>query len=492
MTATALGVYERDAVLLDGAWRRPGDGGFLDVVSPSTEEVIGRVPVCNAADVDLAVNAARRAFDRGDWSRRTGAERGEVLRRAIALLEPKAEEIARVITSELGQPIRVSTMGVPRGLGTARYFVGLGEESVTEEIRRGSTVAAVVREPVGVVAAIAAWNGPFGLANAKIFPALAAGCSVVFKPAPETPLDIFYIAEALAEAGVPDGVFNLVIGGRETGEALVGHPGVDHVTFTGSTGTGRSIGEVCGRQFKRVQLELGGKSAAIVAEDADLNSTGAGLAFGVFHNSGQVCLAFTRVLAPRSRYDEVVDLLAGAADRMTLGDPFDPATKLGPLVSAAQRDRVESYIAAGLEDGARLVRGGHRPEALPQGYYVEPTVFADADNSMRISREEIFGPVVSVIPYDGIDEAITIANDSDYGLHGGIFTSDDELAVRVARSVRTGSFSVNTCMYNIEAPFGGVKSSGIGRDTGREGFESFLELKTINIPESMAHLFGSA
>jgi aldehyde dehydrogenase (NAD+) len=492
MTATAQRLYDRYTVLIDGKWERPTDGGVLEVVCPSTEEVIGRVPVCNAADVHTAVTAARRAFDRGDWARRSGAERGEVLRRAIALLEPKVDEIAHAVTSELGQPIRVSSTGVPRSLNTARYFVGLAEQSPAEEIRRGSTVAAVVKEPVGVVAAIAAWNGPFGLANSKIFPALAAGCSVVFKPAPETPLDIFYIAEALTEAGVPDGVFNLVIGGRETGEALVGHRDVNHVTFTGSTATGRSIGEVCGRDFKRVQLELGGKSAAIVLDDADLGKTGAGLAFGVFHNSGQVCLAFTRVLAPRQRYDEVIDILCGAADRMPLGDPFDPSTKLGPLVSAAQRDRVESYIAAGVGEGAAVTRGGRRPAQLPRGYYIEPTVFTDAGNSMRISREEIFGPVVSVIPYDGLDEAIAIANDSDYGLHGGVFTTDEEKAAYVARSVRTGSFSVNMCMYNVEAPFGGVKSSGIGRDTGLEGFESFRELKTINIPESMTHLFGQA
>jgi aldehyde dehydrogenase (NAD+) len=492
MTATAQGVYERHTTLIDGKWERPADGGVLEVICPSTEEVIGRVPTCNAADVGAAVGAARRAFDRGGWSRRSGTERGEVLRRAIAHLEPQAGEIARVLTSELGQPIRVSAGGVPRALNSARYFVSLGEESPTEEIRRGSTVAAVVKEPVGVVAAIAAWNGPFGLAITKIFPALAAGCSVVFKPAPETPLDIFYIAEALAEAGLPDGVFNLVIGGREAGEALVGHRDVDHVTFTGSTATGRSIGQVCGRDFKRMQLELGGKSAAIVLDDADLDALGTGLAFGAFHNSGQVCLAFTRVLAPRRRYDEVVDLLSRAADAMTLGDPFDPATKLGPLVSAAQRDRVEGYISVGRGEGATLARGGRRPAGLPRGYYVEPTVFADVDNSMRIAREEIFGPVVSVIPYDGLDQAIAIANDSDFGLHGGVFTSDEEQAAYVARAVRAGSFSVNMCMYNIEAPFGGVKSSGVGRDTGREGFESFRELKTVNIPESMAHLFGSA
>jgi acyl-CoA reductase-like NAD-dependent aldehyde dehydrogenase len=485
MTETLPGVVERHTVYIDGAWRTPHHEDVLEVVSPWTEEVVGRVCTCDRQDVDLAVRAARGAFDEGEWPRRSVEERTAVLERAIALLEPRAPEIARIVTSELGQPITISSVGVPRALQTGRYFLDIAATVPSHEIRRGAITAAVVREPVGVVAAIAPWNGPFSMAVTKVVPALAAGCTVVFKPAPETPLDVFYLAEALAEVGLPDGVFNLVVGGRDVGEALVSHPGVDHVTFTGSTSTGRGIGAVCGQHLKRVQLELGGKSAALILEDADLDAAAPSLAFGAFYNSGQICLAFSRVLAARSRYAEVVDRLVTSANAMTLGDPFDPQTKLGPLVSRGQRDRVEAYIAAGHADGARLVRGGQRPPHLPRGWYVEPTIFADAANDQRICREEIFGPVVAVMPFDDIDEAIAIANDSDYGLHGGVFTNDADAALRIARSVRTGSFSVNMCAYNVEAPFGGMKASGVGRDTGREGFESFLEFKTINLPEAM-------
>jgi aldehyde dehydrogenase (NAD+) len=482
MTATAQRLYDRYTVLIDGKWERPTDGGVLEVVCPSTEEVIGRVPVCNAADVHTAVTAARRAFDRGDWARRSGAERGEVLRRAIALLEPKVDEIAHAVTSELGQPIRVSSTGVPRSLNTARYFVGLAEQSPAEEIRRGSTVAAVVKEPVGVVAAIAAWNGPFGLANSKIFPALAAGCSVVFKPAPETPLDIFYIAEALTEAGVPDGVFNLVIGGRETGEALVGHRDVNHVTFTGSTATGRSIGEVCGRDFKRVQLELGGKSAAIVLEDADLEKTLAGLLVNCFLINGQVCALDSRVLVPESRAQEFTDAFVAMVASLQVGDPADPATIVGPLVAERQRTRVEGYIRRGIEEGAKVLIGGGRPAAQSSGWYVEPTVFADVEQDMTIAQEEIFGPVISIIKYEDEADAIAIANNSEYGLAGSIWTEDIERALRISAQIDTGTMAINTFGCQLSTPFGGTKSSGMGSEMGPESIDAYVQYQSVLLP----------
>ncbi|MEW6471419.1 MAG: aldehyde dehydrogenase [Actinomycetota bacterium] len=484
-------VLQRDAFFVGGEWRGPAGTGRIEIVSPSTEEVIGSVPEAGDADVDAAVGAARRAFDAGDWPRLAVAERTAVLERALQALEPRAAEIAAAVTAEMGVPIAIAEQLIPGAFWTARYFMGVAEREPLEELRAGAlNTAAVLREPVGVVASIAPWNGPFNLAVAKIVPALAAGCTVVFKPAPETPCDVFYLAEALSEVGLPPGVLNIVTGGRETGAALVAHPGVDKVSFTGSTAAGRQIGAVCGEQFKRVQLELGGKSAAIILDDADLATTMQGLAMGSFFNSGQICAAFSRVLAPRSRYSEVVEALAATARSFVLGDPFDRATTMGPLVSERQRTRVEGYIAAGEKEGAKVVTGGGRPADLPQGWYVEPTVFADVDNSMRIAQEEIFGPVVAVIPHDGPDDAVRIANDSAYGLHGGVFTADEDAALRMARAVRTGTFSVNSFVYNIEAPFGGVKCSGIGRDTGREAVASYYELKTVNLPASMAERFS--
>ena len=480
----------REELLIDGAWRRPSSPGRTSVISPSTEQVIAEVPDVGAGDVDAAVRAARRSFAEGGWRTMSTADRVDVLERALQLLEPQLNAIGTAVTAQMGLPTAFAGMVIPSAVSTGRYFLDVARTERTTELRPGQSAAAVVKEPVGVVVSIAPWNGPFNSTIAKTIPALAAGCSVVYKPAPETPLDAFHVAEAFVEAGVPAGVFNLITGGREAGRALVAHPEVDMVSFTGSTATGREIGAECGRSFKRVQLELGGKSAAIIIKDADLAVAIQGLAMGAFFNTGQLCASYSRILAPRSRYGEVVDALVAAAEAHVVGDPFDPATTMGPLVSQRQREKVEGYIAAGQDEGAKLLTGGGRPKDLDKGWYVQPTVFGSVDNSMRICREEIFGPVAAVLSYDSIDEAIAIANDSDYGLHGGVFTSDDAAALNVARRVRTGTFSVNSYSYNIEAPFGGVKASGIGRDTGREGLTSFYELKTINITASMERLFG--
>ena len=482
-------VLERNEFFIGGQWRKPCGDGRIEVVSPATEEVIGSTPEADADDVDAAVTAARRAFDSGEWRTLSAADRAAVIRRALEILSAKANEIAALVTSEMGVPVAIAEQLIPGALWTGGYFVGVAEQEPLHDVRQGINTAVVFREPVGVVASIAPWNGPFNLAVAKLVPALMAGCSAVFKPAPETPLDVYYFVEALAEAGLPAGVLNLIVGGRETGAALVAHPGVDKVSFTGSTAAGRQIGAVCGETFKRMQLELGGKSAAIILDDADIPTAMQGLALGSFFNTGQVCAAYSRVLAPRSRYGEIVDALCATAQSFKLGDPFDRQTTLGPLVAERQRARVEKYIALGQEEGAKIASGGGRPSHLPRGWFVEPTVFVDVDNSMRIAQEEIFGPVVSVIRHDGVEDAIRIANDSDYGLHGAVFTQDDDAALEVARQVKTGTFSVNAFVYNVEAPFGGVKCSGVGRDTGREAVESYFELKTVNIPASMTERF---
>ncbi|NMO91634.1 aldehyde dehydrogenase [Actinomycetospora sp. TBRC 11914] len=481
----------REELLVDGEWRKPSSAARIPVIDPTTEESIGEAPDVDAADVDTAVRAARRSFTDGPWRRLSEGERADVLERALSLLEPRLDEIGRLVTAEMGLPSSIAGIQIPGGLHVARWFLDVARNLPRSEVRQTQYgPAAVVREPIGVVASIAPWNGPFNMALSKIFPALVSGCSVVYKPAPETPLDGFPIAEALAEAGVPAGVFNLITGDRQAGAALVAHPEVDKVSFTGSTAAGREIGRECGASFKRMQLELGGKSAAIVLEDADVSTTMQGLAMGSFFNTGQVCASFSRVLVPRAREDEMVGALVATAESFVVGDPTDPATTMGPLVSARQRDKVLSLIEAGRAEGAVLATGGGAPAGLDRGFFVAPTVFTGATNDMRISREEIFGPVVAVQTYDSEDEAIKIANDSEYGLHGAVFTTDDEAAARVARAVRTGTFSVNSFTYNTEAPFGGVKCSGVGRDTGQEAVEAYYELKTINLTPSMERLFS--
>jgi betaine-aldehyde dehydrogenase len=457
------------------------------VIYPFTEEPIGRAALAGPSDIDRAVRAARAAFDTGPWPRMTAIERAGILRRAGEGIEARRDEFARLTVLEVGSPVQ----GVGRQVETARRFVDWHADQAEtypwEEPRPGVFSSLLVRrEPVGVVGAIVPWNVPLGLTMPKLCPALLTGCTVVLKPAEETPLYAFLLAEVFEEAGLPPGVLNVVPADRTVSEELVTHPLVDKISFTGSTRAGSRIGSLCGEQIKRCSLELGGKSAAIILEDADLDVVIPALAPATMRNSGQACVNQTRVLAPHTIYDAVVDALAATIGTFPVGDPVDPETIVGPLINHAQRERVEGYIASGLEQGARLVVGGGRPGKLECGYFVEPTVFADVDNAMRIAQEEIFGPVVAVIGYDDEDDAVAIANDSTYGLSGTVWSRDAERALSIARRVRAGNVGVNQFVLDMGGPFGGFKRSGLGREYGVEGIDEYVELQQVTTPAPAA------
>ncbi|MGI8332231.1 aldehyde dehydrogenase [Actinomadura scrupuli] len=476
---------EHDRLFIGGDWVAPAGTATIDVISPHTEEVIGRVPEGTEADIDKAVAAARQAFDHGPWPRMTPAERAEILGRLAAIYAERQNDMAELVTAEMGSPALFSIFGqaaIPQMV--LQYYVDLAGTYTWEEERQGMLgPVTVTTEPVGVVAAIVPWNVPQFTLMLKLAPALIAGCTMVAKPSPETPLDTYLLAEWIKEAGIPDGVVNIVTAGREVGEHLVRHPGVDKVSFTGSTAAGRKIGAVCGEQLKRVTLELGGKSAAIILEDADLATTIEGFKLASLMNNGQACAAQTRILAPRSRYDEVAEALAAMVSGLTVGDPADYATEIGPLVAKRQQDRVEGYIRIGQDEGAKIIAGGlDRPH--DRGWYVAPTVFGNVTNDMRIAREEIFGPVLALLSYDDEDDAIKIANDSDYGLGGSVWTADVAHGIEVARRIRTGSCGVNLYSLDANTPFGGYKNSGLGRELGPEGLTAYLEYKSIPRPGS--------
>jgi len=476
---------DRSTLFIDGDWAAPATGDTIQVVSPHSEQVIATVPEGSKADIDAAVAAARRAFDSGPWPRLSPQERIDVVQNFSNLYAGKMGDMAEIISTEMGAPLSFSNLAqAPAPWMQIEAFLNIARTFPWEETRAGSLGEVIVRhEPVGVVAAIPPWNVPQFTIMSKLIPALLAGCTIVIKPAPETPLDTYLMAELLQEAGVPAGVVNIVAAGREVGEHLVSHPGIDKVAFTGSTAAGRKIGAVCGQQLKRVSLELGGKSAAIVLDDADLAATVEGLKFTALMNSGQACVAQTRILASRANYDNVVEALAAGVGAMQVGDPLDPATEIGPMVAQRQQERVEKYIALGQEEGARVVLGGNgMPDGLTSGWYVRPTIFADVNNGMRIAQEEIFGPVLSVIPFDDVDDAVRIANDSEYGLAGTVWTGDVEAGLDVARQVRAGTYGVNTYTMDFAAPFGGFKNSGIGREFGPEGLSQYTELKSIYKP----------
>jgi aldehyde dehydrogenase (NAD+) len=467
----------RDKLYIDGAWVPSSGKGTIEVFDSNTEEVIGTIPEGTAEDVDRAVAAAAAAFE--EWSSLPHEERSKLLARVAEGLAARTDEIAATISKEVGMPISLSKMiqvGLPTGV-FADMATKITEFAWESEV--GNSL--IVREPIGVVGAITPWNYPLYQISLKVAPALAAGCTVVLKPSEIAPLNAYALADVLHDVGLPPGVFNLVTGvGSVVGEAIARHPKVDMVSFTGSTRAGKRVMTLAADTVKKVALELGGKSANIILEDADLDAAIPAGLFACYLNSGQTCSALTRMLVPRSRLAEVEEKAKAAAEGFVPGSSMEAKTRLGPLASAVQRDRVRGYIEKGIKEGAKLVTGGvEAPEGLDQGYFVRPTVFSEVTTDMTIAQEEIFGPVLSILPYDSEEEAIAIANDSIYGLSGGVWSGDKSHAERVARKIRTGQVDINGGAFNPVAPFGGYKQSGVGRERGEFGFEEFLEVKSL-------------
>ncbi len=473
----------RDSFFIGNQWVKPASDRRFTLINASTEEVIGTAPEACEADVDAAVAAARRALTESGWSNISPQERAAVMERFMGAIAARGESLAKMVSAQNGMPIGISVpLEGQFSVGVVQYYTELAKTMGQPDVRPSQMGKETLVEgsPVGVVAAIVPWNFPVTLALNKIAPAMAAGCTLVIKPSPSTVLDSYILAEAALEAGVPAGVLNWIAADRDVGAYLVSHPGVDKVAFTGSTSAGRAIGRTCGELLRPVTLELGGKSAAILLEDADIGSFLQGVPMASMLNNGQACYNGTRILAPKGRYGEVVDALAAFANSLVVGDALDPATHVGPMASSAHRDRVESYIAIG-KDEARLVAGGGRPKDTNHGWFVEPTIFADVDNAARIAQEEIFGPVLSVISYDGEDDAVRIANDSQFGLGGSVWSADSAHATDIARKVQSGTVGVNGYMPSLGSPFGGVKASGLGREFGPEAIGAYQNTKSIYV-----------
>ena len=479
-TTIAHSVRSFDQLMIGGQWVTPSSDRLIEVASPISEEIVATVPAAQEADVDAAVAAARLAFDEGPWPRMSLEERGAALMRVADELQARYDELVETWIVEMGAPRIISESFHSTGVDNWRMAARLHERVQLEEVRNWwETTVRVVKEPVGVVAAIIPWNGPVATAGWKMGPALAAGCPVILKTAPEGPVNTMLLAEALAAAGLPEGVASVLPAEREVSEYLVRQRDVDKISFTGSTAAGKRIMALAAERIARVTLELGGKSAAIIADDIPLDEVIPIVVPGGIAHSGQICAALTRILVPRERHAEVTEAVKEAMETMKVGDPAEPDTFIGPLVAKRQQDRVLDYIRIGQEEGATLVTGGGVPRAIDKGWYVEPTLFADVDNRMRIAQEEIFGPVLTIIPFDSPDDAVAIANDSPYGLSGAVFARDRELGESIARRVRTGQMSVNMWAICNTQPFGGFKQSGIGREGGIEGIEPYLETKVI-------------
>ena len=478
-------MYRRTELFIDGHWVTPSTDTVITITSPHTEEVIGQAPAAAPADVDRAVAAARAGFDAGPWPRLLPAERIAAVERLAAAYKERRKDMAELISATIGAPITFAKrVQAQLPMMAMAAFTKVASEYPWQEARPGfyGNDIRVSKLPVGVVAAVVPWNMPQFLTIGKVVPALLSGCTVVLKPAEESALDALLFAEIVASAELPPGVLNVVPGDRAAGAHLVAHPGIDKVSFTGSTAAGRQVAVACAEGLRQVTLELGGKSAAIVLADADPAATAKAIQMASLANSGQVCNALSRVLVPASGATDFIDALEAELTALTVGDPADPETQLGPLVTQRQQTRVRDYIEEGQRQGARLVVGGSDlPDDMDRGWYVRPTLFTDADNSMRIAREEIFGPVLTVIPYRDEADAVAIANDSDYGLAGAVFTSDTERGLSVAARVRAGSFGVNEgYIMDPLAPYGGLKASGWGREFGREGLEGYLVSQSIS------------
>ena len=479
---TAVPIRHDNRFFIGGSWIEPSSGDTIDVIDSATEELYFSVPEAKEADMARAVDAAREAFDRGPWPRMSHAERAEYLRAIGEGLRGKAEEVGQLWPRESGALFAIAQYTAPGMAGVFDFYAGLADTFPFEEPKQptmGGEYGLLVREPVGVVGAIIPWNGPLSLISYKIAPALIAGCTVVLKSSPEAPGDAYLFGEIAEEIGLPPGVLNIVTADREVSELLVRNPGVDKVTFTGSTAAGRRIASLCGERIARCTLELGGKSAAVILDDMDLEAAAGAISGAECFLSGQVCSSLTRLIVTRDRHDEFVDALAGTFSQVKVGDPFDPQTQMGPLAMSRQRDRVEGYVAKGVAEGATLVTGGGRPKDLARGYYVEPTVFANVDNHSTIAQEEIFGPVLSVIPADDEDHAVALANDTIYGLNASVFTNDVDRARQVAGQLRSGTVGHNAFRTDFGMAFGGFKQSGLGREGGVEGLLPFLETKSV-------------
>lgn len=474
-----------ECFFINGEWVQPASDKRIDVISPVTEEKLLSYPEATHADMDRAIAAARRAFDEGPWPRLPTRDRAAALRRVASLISERLDEIAWAWTTQVGAPISLTRKLVPQNATLFSYYADLIESYPFLDIRQrddGGEVR-VLREPVGVCAAISPWNAPMVLLSYKIAAGLAAGCTMVAKPSPETPLEAYILAECIEAAGLPRGVFNLVPAGREGGDYLIRHRDVEKVAFTGSTGVGKHIMRVCADRLARVSLELGGKSAAVLLPDADFAKALPSLMVYSMPITGQVCFSLTRLLVPEARKAEFLDMFLPAVRAIKLGNPADPATQMGPLAMARQRDRVEDYIAAGRAGGAHLVCGGKRPRGVETGYFIEPTVFTDVTSEMKIAQEEIFGPVVSVIGYSDEDDAARKANATPYGLNGAVYSADPERGFAFARRMRTGGLTVNGLIVDPKHPFGGYRESGMGREGGPEGLENYLEVKTVHMAD---------
>ncbi|MCU1615649.1 MAG: putative aldehyde dehydrogenase [Frankiales bacterium] len=476
-----------DGLFIAGRWQRPAGTGVIEVHSPASELPVGTVPDASPADVDAAVAAARTAFDTGPWPDLPPAERIEAVARLATSLRARSDELAATVSAEVGSPLRWARGAqVATALGVLRAYRSIGGDFPWEQTRTGllGNEVRVRQVPVGVVAAVVPWNAPLFTAALKLAPALTAGCTVVLKPSPDAPLAVLAFAEAAVEAGLPPGVLNIVPAGAQASEHLVSHPGVDKVSFTGSTSVGRRIGEVCGRDVRRCTLELGGKAAALLLDDVVLDeSLVRQLVDGAMAGTGQICMAQSRILVPRARYAEVVDALGAAAAGLRVGDPADEATDIGPLISAAARTGVEAAVEGALAGGARLVTGGRRPADQPSGWFLEPTVLADVAPDAPIAQQEVFGPVAVVLPYDSLDEGVAIANSTEYGLSGSVWTADPARGAAVAARFVAGSVAVNSAApVDLLSPFGGMRRSGIGREGGPEGLAGFLEPQSVVLP----------
>ena len=487
-TESVPGIVDREQVFIGGEWVNSTGDEWIELVDPWTEQNAAKIRSATVEDVALAVKAARESFDSGEWSSKSMAERADVIDAIADRLEARAEELVPIGVVEVGIPVVVSTMTQQMVGGLFRAVAAEARSFRTREDRtRGDGgVSRILKEPSGVVAAIIPWNGPIGTVAFKVAPALAAGCSVILKTAPEAPLStsVFadIIGELTAEGLIPRGVVSVLCADREVSESLVTNPEVDHITFTGSTLAGRRIMALAADRIAKVSLELGGKSAAIILDDADIGDVLQSLPMGGCMQSGQACIALTRVLVSNKRHDEVVEALKAAYGAIPMGNPWEQTNFLGPLAMERQRDRVESYIASAKADGAKVVLGGGRPAGIEHGFFIEPTLIDGVRNDMKVAQEEVFGPVISIITYDDEEDAIAIANDSIYGLSGAVYTTDLDHGFEVAQKIRTGTISVNAAIIDFTLPFGGYKQSGIGREGGVEGLEEFFEIKTVHMP----------